>query len=109
MCDQLFPCATPSRGLLKNSLSPTPAIEGRTTCDAATNLCPTVSIGCALCGIFLPGQCTDQCIIAGLYCGVSAYACKAKTGNERMMMHRSEFLFPAEQEIMKKVAKMGCD
>ena len=52
--------------------------QGRATCAAAGNLCPGVSIGCALCGIFLDGTCSVQCTIAGLYCGMSGYACRAE-------------------------------
>ena len=53
--------------------------ESRSTCQTYQTmgkLCPGVSIGCALCGLFLPGTCGDQCIVAGIYCGVSALSCK---------------------------------
>ena len=117
MCEQLFKCpSSPAHALLTNALSDTPTNDEpsltRTTCTAAGNLCPTVSIACALCGVFLPGQCGDQCIIAGLYCGVSAYACKAKAKKEAEMMEPAirgmeGYLFPGErEEVMEKMAKM---
>ena len=68
MCDQLFACGTPGRELVSHSLRDTPTFQGqRTTCTAAGALCPGVSIGCALCGVFSPGTCGQQCIIAGIY------------------------------------------
>ena len=50
--------------------------EGRSTCKISGALCPGITIGCALCGVFAPGTCGDTCIIAGLYCGTSGYACQ---------------------------------
>ena len=50
--------------------------EGRSTCKIAGTLCPGITIGCALCGVFAPATCGDTCIIAGLYCGTSGYACQ---------------------------------
>ena len=75
MCNQLFACETAGKDIAAAVLA-TPNNTPRATCKAAGALCPGVSIGCAMCGIFLPGTCGNQCIIAGLYCGVSAYACK---------------------------------
>ena len=50
--------------------------EGRSTCKITGALCPGITIGCALCGVFAPATCGDTCIIAGLYCGTSGYACQ---------------------------------
>ena len=50
--------------------------EGRSTCKIAGTLCPGITIGCALCGVFAPATCGDTSIIAGLYCGTSGYACQ---------------------------------
>ena len=50
--------------------------EGRSTCKITGALCPGITIGCALCGVFAPATCGDSCIIAGLYCGTSGYACQ---------------------------------
>ncbi|XP_059096535.1 uncharacterized protein LOC131891056 isoform X2 [Tigriopus californicus] len=77
MCASLFPCSMPVDATVQVILKP-PMRHGRATCKAAGTLCPGVSIGCALCGIFSPGTCGTQCIVAGLYCGVSGYACKVE-------------------------------
>merc|ERR1719245_442903 len=88
LCDQLYVCPITSTEILKrinyetkasdfeNAQDSVGGIEARSTCQAAGKLCPGISIGCALCGVFLPGTCGDQCIVAGIYCGVSALACK---------------------------------
>ena len=85
-CDTLFPCATKSQDLIaqmKQEIHITdfkdpiePLVTTKATCEAVGKLCPGVSIGCALCGLFLPGTCGSQCIVAGAYCGVGAFACK---------------------------------
>jgi hypothetical protein len=36
----------------------------------------STTVGCALCSVLSPGTCDDQCVTAGLYCGVSEYACR---------------------------------
>ena len=71
LCESLFPCSTHAADLD----IPTHRREGRATCKAVNAVCPGISIGCALCGGFLPGTCGDQCIIAGIYCGSSLIAC----------------------------------
>lgn len=104
MCESLFPCHTSveeikdealfvemspnhsSRpGLFATLFAPTMAdtfksstevIQGRSTCKITGALCPGITIGCAVCGIFAPGTCGDTCIVAGLYCGSSGYACQ---------------------------------
>ena len=55
-----------------------PPLQSRSNCIAANKLCPGISAGCGLCGLFSPATCGDQCIVAGIYCGVSAFACKAE-------------------------------
>ena len=77
ICDRIFPCASgkSAKDLLDRAVSGV-LRESRATCQAAGSFCPGISIGCALCGMFSPGTCGNQCVIAGLYCGVSAYACK---------------------------------
>ena len=88
LCDSLFSCPTPAMELLAE-IKDKPAAsdfedteiafsQSKVTCSAAGKLCPGISIGCALCGLFSPGTCGDQCIVAGAYCGVSGYACKAE-------------------------------
>jgi hypothetical protein len=96
LCDQLFPCAsTTALELLRHSLKPVTAAananadaeernrQAKTTCHATAALCPAVSISCALCGWFLPGTCGEQCIIGGIYCGVSGYSCAADSDTKR--------------------------
>lgn len=81
LCEQLFPCQSMSaEELVSDALvSPGSSLrQGRATCVAAGNLCPGVSIGCSLCGIFLDSTCSLQCTIAGMYCGISGYACRAE-------------------------------
>ena len=82
-CDSLFTCPTPSTELLSQvgkeaSVEDFEKAESRSNCIASKKLCPGISIGCSLCGLFSPGTCGDQCIVAGVYCGVSAFACKAE-------------------------------
>ncbi len=84
MCEELFECDVPADVSLQEVLStrnPEEAVtvaQMRTTCAAAGAICPGLSISCALCGVFLPGTCGNQCIIAGLYCGISGYSCAAE-------------------------------
>jgi len=74
LCETLFPCSSHASDLD----IPTHRREGRATCKAINAVCPGISIGCALCAGFLPGQCGNQCIIAGIYCGSSLIACGEK-------------------------------
>ena len=104
MCESLFPCDTSvedikneallvttapdskATGLFATLFAPTMTTdtfnpstelrESRSTCKITGALCPGITIGCALCGVFAPGTCGDTCIIAGLYCGTSGYACQ---------------------------------
>ena len=91
LCDQLFACDIPAAAALEESLheaqldsqSDGAVAATRTTCTATGVLCPSVSIGCALCAVFLPqGTCGTQCIIGGLYCGTSAYSCMAQAAQD---------------------------
>lgn len=77
LCETLFPCSAHASDLD----IPTHRREGRATCKAINTVCPGISIGCALCAGFLPGQCGDQCIIAGIYCGSSLIACGQQKKN----------------------------
>jgi len=55
--------------------------DGRTdlpNCDSAGAVCPPVGIGCALCGMFLPGVCSTICPFAGVFCGATGYLCMLK-------------------------------
>ena len=74
LCETLFPCSSHASDLD----IPAHRREGRATCKAINAVCPGISIGCALCAGFLPGQCGNQCIIAGIYCGSSLIACGEK-------------------------------
>ena len=104
MCESLFPChtsvqdigdealmitSTPgapnlsSGGFFATLFAPTRKVtaletkrQARSTCKLSGALCPGIVIGCALCGVFAPGTCSDTCIVAGLYCGTSGYACQ---------------------------------
>ena len=87
LCDTLFSCPTKSLELLnqvgdelnENDFENNDNLkQGRSNCIALGKLCPGISIGCSLCGMFSPGTCGEQCIVAGIYCGVSAFACKAE-------------------------------
>ena len=71
LCDQLFTCASADAArVLREALMAGPAgeetvrssgaREGRATCMAAGAVCPGVSIGCAMCGMFLPGTCGER-------------------------------------------------
>jgi len=80
LCDKLFACAAPSAAerriqLLGPKAYPIAPAQGRTSCGGVSAICPGVAIGCSVCGLYAPGLCGDQCIIAGLYCGTSAVAC----------------------------------
>ena len=76
-CDKLFECSSFKALEIVEDVKDK-AVAPKATCNAVGKLCPGVSIGCAMCGLFLPGTCGPQCIVAGIYCGVSAYACKAE-------------------------------
>ena len=94
LCDRLFACPTPVMEILAQ-VKDVPETsdfaknhrEPRGTCEAVTKLCPGVSIGCALCGLFIPGTCGDHCIVAGIYCGTSAFACKAEALKTPQLRH----------------------
>jgi len=63
--------------MTSDSFNPSSEIrQSRSTCKISGALCPGITIGCALCGVFAPATCGDTCIIAGLYCGTSGYACQ---------------------------------
>ena len=55
MCSKYFPCQIEK--------------QDRIQCSNTAHLCPGYSIGCALCGLFLPQTCGFVCPVAGLYCG----------------------------------------
>jgi len=52
--------------------------QARATCEAGAMVCPAISIGCAMCGLFAPATCSQICTFAGLYCSVGGLACKAQ-------------------------------
>jgi len=52
--------------------------QGRVTCEGAGKICPGLSIGCAMCGLYAPAICGSSCTVAGLYCGFGGYACAGK-------------------------------
>ena len=41
-----------------------------------------LSIGCSLCGMFIPGLCGATCPLAGLFCGGSGYLCTFAKGEQ---------------------------
>ena len=126
MCESLFPCQTsvdeirrealqssnaesiPPNGLLASLFSPTMASDSfnpstyvrqsRSTCKITGALCPGITIGCALCGVFAPGTCGDTCIIAGLYCGTSGYACQYEASLNKPDEDAAESEDVAEEE-----------
>lgn len=57
--------------------------KGRVLCHGSGSLCPGIVIGCSLCGMFSPGVCDDTCIVAGLYCGGTGYACSMFGGQKK--------------------------
>ncbi|CAB4070189.1 unnamed protein product [Lepeophtheirus salmonis] len=77
LCEKLFPCIQTATHLLNEAVT-VKHRNSRATCNAVGSLCPGVSIGCALCGVFAPGTCGQQCIVGGIYCGVSSYSCSYK-------------------------------
>jgi len=69
LCANVFRC-----GLDENLELP----QGRKNlpkCENVGAVCPGASIGCALCGMFLPGACGTLCPMAGIFCGASGYLC----------------------------------
>ena len=87
LCEKLFTCdQSPMEIIELMQNEPTAEniekeefqLQSRSNCIAANKLCPGISAGCGLCGLFSPATCGDQCIVAGIYCGVSAFACKAE-------------------------------
>ena len=38
-------------------------------------ICPGLSIGCAMCGLYAPMVCGSSCTVAALYCGFGGYTC----------------------------------
>ena len=73
-------------------------IQGRSTCKITGALCPGITIGCALCGIFAPGTCGDTCIVAGLYCGSSGYACQYEASKKPNIPQDTEDTSDTENE-----------
>ncbi len=89
MCEELFPCEVGASAALQEILvarnpddASASAFQERTTCAAASVVCPGLSIGCALCGAFAPPGACPQCVISAFYCGVSGYACMAQAAEE---------------------------
>ena len=82
LCDNLFESKNPMKAkeVLQEFKKEVKAnqVDVKATCPAVASVCPGVSIGCGLCGLFLPGVCGSTCIVAGLYCGVSSYACRGQ-------------------------------
>ena len=78
MCDRLFTCQA---GVGDLTL-PAHERQGRATCAAVGAVCPGLSIGCAVCAVFAPSTCGDQCIVAGLYCGTSLLGCAQEAKKE---------------------------
>merc|ERR1712111_158228 len=71
LCQWLFPC--------QEKIAEEEEVEGvqtRVKCTQMSKLCPGFSISCAMCGMLMPQACAGVCPFAGLYCGVSGYACK---------------------------------
>merc|ERR1712029_1328770 len=71
LCQWLFPC--------QEKMVEEEEVEGvqtRVKCTQMSKLCPGFSISCAMCGMLMPQACSKVCPFAGLYCGVSGYACK---------------------------------
>jgi len=80
----------PNRGLFDHLFAPAIAVQRRhaaqartikdaqavTSCSVSGSMCPGIIIGCSLCGMFSPGTCGDTCIVAGIYCGATGYACQ---------------------------------
>lgn len=67
MCKWLFPCDTP--------IEATSVVRGRSTCKAASKICPGISITCGLCSILSPHTCAAVCPVTAIYCGTSGYVC----------------------------------
>lgn len=69
LCNQVFRCG------LEENLSLPAGREFVPECANVGAVCPGASIGCALCGMFLPGACGTVCPMAGIFCGASGYLC----------------------------------
>ncbi|TRY78482.1 hypothetical protein TCAL_12051 [Tigriopus californicus] len=67
MCKWLFPCQTP--------IEATSVVSGRSTCKAASKVCPGIAITCGLCSILSPQTCSAVCPVTAIYCGTSGYVC----------------------------------
>ena len=94
LCESLFPCGVGVRHLLQEALHVAGGekqegeedVEGAvgkmTSCDVSGSLCPGIVVGCSVCAMFSPGVCDDTCLIAGLYCGTTGYACAIEANNQ---------------------------
>ena len=80
----------------------TESIQGRSTCKITGALCPGITIGCAVCGIFAPATCGDTCIIAGLYCGTSGYACQYEASKIPVVSEEEPVEEVVEEEIKEE-------
>ena len=96
LCNQVFACD--SRDF--NLPLPSAARAQQIDCSHLGQICPGVShcyyiiisvdilhtnpvqlsIGCNLCGMFIPGLCSATCPMAGLFCGGSGYLCAIASG-----------------------------
>jgi len=90
LCESLFPCGVGVRHLLQEALHVAgeeeveEAAAGKmTSCDVSGSLCPGIVVGCSVCAMFSPGVCDDTCLIAGLYCGTTGYACAIEANNNQ--------------------------
>merc|ERR1712029_1074473 len=72
LCQWLFPC----QEKMAEEEEEVEGVQTRVKCTQMSKLCPGFSISCAMCGMLMPQACAGVCPMAGLYCGVSGYACK---------------------------------
>merc|ERR1712029_434268 len=72
LCQWLFPC----QEKMAEEEEVVEGVQTRVKCTQMSKLCPGFSISCAMCGMLMPQACAGVCPFAGLYCGVSGYACK---------------------------------
>ena len=93
---------------LSETYEPPPhIIKTRSTCKLAGSLCPGITIGCALCGVFAPGTCGDTCIVAGLYCGTSGYACQYEAIRNSQETETSDEETAEEVEVEETAVEEG--
>jgi len=76
LCSEVFECANSEADI------PIPNPNSRKTvdCGGLGKVCPGLSIGCSLCGLFIPGLCGAVCPFAGIFCGSSGYLCAIASG-----------------------------